>query len=625
MEAKAYTPSDLFDGRICYEIPPYQRPYVWSEDDQWQPLWDDLTRLIGNLRERPSGTSNHFLGAVVLKQLPSGAGDPSRHSVIDGQQRLTTLQILLDAAQLLAEQRGAVEAAEALEELVLNSARRFENTAQRFKLWPSRLDRPAFEYVMDNGKAIPVHLRDARIAQAHEFFQNAIIDWIGAEEGPDLASARIDELAEVLQSKITIVTINLDNSDDDQLIFETLNDRGTPLLAADLVKNYLFQRGEELAADVDAWSEKYWADFDDDWWRDEVSQGRSFRARIDLFLQYWLTMRTQSEVPTDLVFSHFRAHASTFMRTSGNPPQPPEDLLEAEAFMAALRRDADTFRELVDSDSVSPARHFYGLVVEDLELGATMPLLLWLVSGNHHVPESQAARALEAVESWVVRRTLLRLTMKNVNNSVVSLLQKLGSRPTDDAGEVTEEFLAAQDADSTAWPTDDEVRSTLPSTRLYGSVKQQRLRAILAVIEKSRRTERNESVSLPPKLELEHVMPRDWRAHWGRGVTRDAELAAARDALIHTLGNLTLVTHKLNKTLSNRPWTDSQAAPIAPIGKYAGEGKRNLLKRFSLLVINKEIVDEHPKAWTDEDIAARGADLTESVISAWPRRTISGT
>lgn len=92
MEAKALTPRDLFDGKVCYEIPPFQRPYVWTEEDQWQPLWDDLARVADLVlaRDVDSEIPGHFLGAVVVKQMPSGAGDPARSSVIDGQQRLTT-------------------------------------------------------------------------------------------------------------------------------------------------------------------------------------------------------------------------------------------------------------------------------------------------------------------------------------------------------------------------------------------------------------------------------------------------------------------------------------------------------------------------------------------------------
>src|SRR5579859_5895356 len=102
MDTKALTPRELFDGTVCYEIPPFQRPYVWNEEDQWQPLWDDITRVADTLINSPEAVErdesrNHFLGAVVLKLRDSPAGEVSKRSVIDGQQRLTTLQLVLDA------------------------------------------------------------------------------------------------------------------------------------------------------------------------------------------------------------------------------------------------------------------------------------------------------------------------------------------------------------------------------------------------------------------------------------------------------------------------------------------------------------------------------------------------
>lgn len=147
VEAKALTPRELFDGTVSYEIPPFQRPYVWTEEDQWQPLWEDVARVAENLLQARQATSTatatarHFLGAVVLKGMPHDSGDPARSSVIDGQQRLTTLQLLLDAAQLVIEELEHEDAAESLSELVLNSAKRFKGSPKRFKLWPSRTER----------------------------------------------------------------------------------------------------------------------------------------------------------------------------------------------------------------------------------------------------------------------------------------------------------------------------------------------------------------------------------------------------------------------------------------------------------------------------------------------------
>lgn len=614
MDTKALTPRELFDGTVCYEIPPFQRPYVWNEEDQWQPLWTDIERVAAALDEARKGdveVAPHFLGAVVIKQLAAAAGDPARHSVIDGQQRLTTLQILLDAVQLVTQEHGDEDDAETLMELVANGAKRFRKTPKRFKLWPSRVDRLAFEHVMDNDLVVTDGLSESRIWAAHEFFCSCVREWAGLADGanPEEVAVSLRLLAEVVQQQLVVVAINLDQKDDDQLIFETLNDRGTPLLAADLIKNMVFQRGDELGADVEVWGEKYWADFDEDWWRQEVQQGRLFRSRIDLFLQYWLTMREQDEVPAEKVFAHFREHAKSRLTTADSATQ----------LLVELRRDADTFRGFAELDPGSTPGRFYARVVEALELGATIPLLLWLISDNHDIPEEAVHCSLAAVESWCVRRTLLRATMKDVNRFVIALIKHLDELPADKVGEGTVEFLLDQTADSRVWPTDDQVMDSVPHSKLYGNVRQNRLCMMLSAVEQKRRSERNEDVTLPLNLQIEHVMPQKWRTHWSDGISDDPIAGGIRDRLVQSIGNLTLLTGSLNASLSNRPWLDSDAEKVAPSGQEAGKGKRSLIDKYSLLVLNKEIVQNHADSWTDDDITSRGLAITSDLVEIWPR------
>ena len=614
MDTKALTPRELFDGTVCYEIPPFQRPYVWNEEDQWQPLWTDIERVAAALdeaRETEGEVAPHFLGAVVIKQLAAPAGDPARHSVIDGQQRLTTLQILLDAVQLVTQEHGDEDDAETLMELVTNGARRFRKTPRRFKLWPSRVDRSAFEHVMDNDLQVTDEMAASRISAAHDFFCCSVREWAGLDEGNGAGDviARLRLLSEVVQQQLIVVSINLDQKDDDQLIFETLNDRGTPLLAADLIKNLVFQRGDDLGADVDRWGEDYWADFDEDWWRQEVQQGRLFRSRIDMFLQYWLTMRTHEEIPAEKVFAHFRDYASPHLTSAD----------KATELLVALRCDADTFRGFAELDPTSIPGRFYGRVVEGLELGATIPLLLWLISDNHEIPVEAIDRALGAIESWCVRRTLLRATMKDVNRFVIALIKHLDELTADKIGEGTVTFLLDQIADSREWPTDDQLNEDVPRSKLYGSVRQNRLCIVLSAIEQKRRSDRNEDVTLPLNLQIEHVMPQKWKTHWSDGIASDPVASMIRDRLVQTIGNLTLLTGSLNASLSNRPWLDIDAALVASTGQEAGKGKRSLIDKYSLLVLNKEIVQDHPTVWTELDITERGNAMVKDICAIWPR------
>lgn len=617
MKADTLTPRELFEGKVQFEIPSFQRPYVWTEEDQWAPLWEDVKRVARDVIEADGDAEKlkahgaHFLGAIVVKDLGHQAGDVARSAVIDGQQRMTTLQILLDAAHAAVDDLGYEDDAEFLEGLIVNPGRKFAGTKERFKLWPSRTDRAAFEAAMDG--SVPPDLVDARVVEAHRFFEGEVRRWLtdGPEDEPPLADqdARAAALAYVLQSRISLVAIDLDGNDDDQVIFETLNDRGTPLLAADLIKNWVFQRGTDLKADTEHWAEGLWADLGEEWWREEISQGRHLRSRIDIFLQYWLTMRTQEEVLTDGVFRRFREYAIPHFA----------DLAKAEGFLQELRRDADTFRSFAQLDSDTVPGRFYSRVIEALELAAVTPLLLWLLSENHDVPDDQVEVALASLESWVIRRTMLRMTMKDVNKLMVAMLKVLGAANTGAAGDSVRGFLQDQEADARLWPSDADMLAYLPDTRLYGNVRQARLRVVLQGIEKSMRTEMHENTSLPDHLEVEHVMPRGWRTHWNEDPPLDADAASARSKLVDTFGNLTLATQKLNGSLSHRPWSDVEAKEAAPTGKHAGMGKRSLLEEYSLLAMNKTLIGGHAAAWTEDDIRARGADLTTRLCSVWPR------
>ena len=113
-------------------------------------------------------------------------------------------------------------------------------------------------------------------------------------------------------------------------------------------------------------------------------------------------------------------------------------------------------------------------------------------------------------------------------------------------------------------------------------------------------------------------MPRGWRSYWQDGIVNDPEASATRDKLINTIGNLTLVTKSLNSTLSNRPWSDSDANVNPGKGENKGLGKRALLNKYSVLALSRSIVDEHPDAWTDADIDERSQAIVSVIVEAWP-------
>lgn len=618
MEAHTRSPRELFEGKEHYEIPAFQRPYVWNEEDQWAPLWEDVRRVAESYisaREADPESEievQHFLGAVVYESRKPVAGDVTRHDVIDGQQRMTTLQVLLDAVHEVVSGRGHEDMAESLEELIINGSPRFAGKRERFKLWPSQADRAAFAHAMDpQGEAPSEH----RVIEAHAFFRTEAERWICGKPDDDGAlppgteDLRVEALSSTLSDRLVLVAIDLTGHDDAQLIFETLNDRGTPLLKADLIKNWVFREGERLKADVHAWADTKWAEFDTRWWREEIRQGRLTRSRVDIFLQYWLTMRRQDEVKAEHTFRVFTEYAQPHMSTAD----------AASGLLNEMRSDADTYRDFAQLDAETPEGRFYTHVIERLELAATTPVFLWMLSKNHGVPRDQIESGLQALESWAIRRTLLRLTTKDVNRFVVAILKMLSSVEAHVAGDELVAFLSEQTAETRVWPSNARMKDQVPNLRMYGNLRQDRLRVVLGAVEQHLRSqsEMYEAVSLPTGLEIEHVMPQGWRTHWDTDPKLDPESAAERDRHVNTLGNLTLVTKPLNGSLSNRPWTDAEATGLKEGGR-PDTGKWTLLSDFSLLVLNKQILKDHEDAWTEADILARSDLLTSAVCAVWP-------
>src|SRR5438309_9278120 len=144
METQVRTPQMVFMQPQRLIVPLFQRPYVWNEENQWEPIWNDVVRVAERLLKQPNDKHHpHFLGAVVLQQVQRPTGLMQERTIIDGQQRLTTLQLLLDAlhAELLAA--DATAPALRIEPLVVNAEPFRTRPEDQFKVWPTNRDRPA--------------------------------------------------------------------------------------------------------------------------------------------------------------------------------------------------------------------------------------------------------------------------------------------------------------------------------------------------------------------------------------------------------------------------------------------------------------------------------------------------
>lgn len=593
METNVRTPLQIFSLPQRLVIPLFQRPYVWDETDQWGPLWGDVRRLAEFRLANPGASASHFLGAVVVQAQDAQLGALAVSNVIDGQQRLTTLQLLMDATAAVLEEAGDDIRAGQLQSLTHNQATFVSPGDSTLKIHHTNRDRAAFAEVM---AAEPPVNHDALkhsgslITRAHGFFARSVEQWLGDPEDEGFAS-RAEALVGSLSNGLQLVAINLTASENSQEIFETLNARGTPLTAADLIKNFVFQRLDLDGADTRKAYAEDWP-FDTKFWEAETSVGRYRVSRSSLFLNQWLQSRTGEEISPQSTFTRFKTYVD---HGSG---QGMSELLpvikeQADLYQQWTTNAEDPFRQLSRVEMA-----FYRMAANDMQL--LKPLLIWLHEPGRRLSEAAIDGVVDRVESWVMRRMMLRLSNPDLGRIVADLMRSNADADSDDIVARVETHLASLSVTSTYWPGDDEVRRALREENAYRRFRRGRLRAFLEAAEDSFRRETNQPQVPRIGYPIEHVLPQKWQDKWPV-IGLEAEIERA--AHVHRLGNLTLLTGSLNSKVSNGSWPTKRAA---------------LKKHDTLLLNSRMLLQVADESWDEEQISRRADLLIDALLSTWP-------
>lgn len=374
-----------------------------------------------------------------------------------------------------------------------------------FKIWPMNVDQAAFKAVMEAGspeQLYEVHAKNDKIlgsslAQAYDFFYGVIRDWLLSQDDLDSAVRR---LFEVIQNHMQIAVIDLKNSVDPQLIFETLNARGTPLDPSDLIKNFLFHQvaleganGEELYAE-------YWSPFDAEhsYWSEKRGRGATRRAWLDTFMFHYLTMESRDVVQVGKLYAEYR---DFYERSSSSTVEQ----------LASIRTYGEIYRSL---DTMPPgsfdATFMYRL--RRMDVATVMPFILRL-KGDDTLSTSACEEIMKHVESYLVRRMVCQMSVKSYNQLFVELLKATDAKGLS-PGVVRDRMLGWDDP-TTVWPDDKMFHTAWMEYRAYGWIAQARVRMVLGALEPMVRSKKAEDVMLLQEaLTIEHLMPQSWGAHY---------------------------------------------------------------------------------------------------------------
>ena len=606
---------ELFDGKKRYLIPLYQRQYVWRFDRQLARFWEDLkTKAEQHLKNET--TVPHFLGAIVISHIPTFGRQVPAYDVIDGQQRLTTFQVLLGAFRDVAQISKSEFAAE-LQKHIVNDGIMEDKAVERYKVWPSQVDRPQMRALVDSGSRKNVDALEKSelgkattgvepiMLRAYTYFYDQIYDFINAKYLDSTKDDRIEALFHALKYGLGLVAIELEGGDDPQVIFETLNGLNEPLLPSDLMRNFIFQRAyhEKRTSDEktpDDLYNEYWLPFDRHFWKREEKQGRLKRPRVDIFFQHFLAMKKATDINVGRLYHEYRV----WINDTKPYAKVESELIDASHYAAI-------YKKLLTPEEPSDLSSFAEML-NVLDVKTITPLILFLC-GETQLTGDSLTQALAMLESYLVRRAVCGFTTKNYNRYFLQLVETLRGKTQTVAALI--EALAKSDAsnDATYWPNDTAFRQAWMGQPLYNQLASQRLQYILKKIEDALRNAKNEKIEIKSTLTIEHVMPVEWCEFWPLPDGRIAksslerildpnpdELSDNRDRVIHTIGNLTLLTQPLNSSVQNRSYAE----------------KRPEILKQSALALNREF--QSYETWDEKSISARSRKLFDHALHLWP-------
>ncbi|RJS49678.1 MAG: hypothetical protein CIT03_02500 [Methanobacterium sp.] len=552
----------FLEGSKQFIVPLFQREYVWDEKDI-ERLWKDIEETGTNYYKR----NHHFFGSFVTMPTPSGASNVSEFTIVDGQQRLTTIFIILATIR---ERIEELEPENTIKDEIddyylLNK----HHTQHKFKLLPTQKDRNIFFRIME-GK--DVKESDDRIFQTYTFFKGKLEDIVEIEE--------LNIIKQTILSNFSIVDIALEERDDPYLIFETLNGTGVPLTQSDLVRNYLFMKLNPKNQ-----QESYkniWLPLEKSI-KGEKSlkiQKKAREKKMDNFMRHYLAM--DGDLPT---FNKIYITLKEFVDKNTINENGVIKMMEK------LKRFSQYYSKfLYPKNEKEMELSIYFDKFNRLNSTTPYPLLLKLYD-DYQNPNvdfyiEDLIDCLHLIETFVVRRSVCGIPVNALNTYFPRIYSSLdNSNLTDSLKEIFINGTGTQ-----RMPDKTEFRRCLKE----GNSSRQVNRYILEEIEKY--PDNKEIVKLN-EMQLEHIMPQTINKDWKKYLGDNWE--SIHNKYLESIGNLTLTGY--NQEYSNKTF----------------EEKREMKNGFrdSGLKLNRHLSQQNE--WGEKQIRDRSTELAKIATNIW--------
>lgn len=606
-DARRKTVGEWLSFPYEWKIPVYQRHYAWESQKNeagpidlfWETVEEQTNARIGG--EQPK---QHYLGAVLVKNTTSeNTSEPVfRYDVVDGQQRLTTIQIALLAIIPVAAECGCGdEIKEELRKYVFydESKPRLSPTnydSEQFK----RVVFDAYEILLmgvDSSHSNRENFKKSKIVSAYEFFN---------EKHKSLVERHSQQKKEVIRGIIhtllkgfDLVRIVLRRDDDAQRVFESLNNYAMPLTTFDLIRNNVFDRAAKIkfGLDVELFNQPDWRQLEEPYWEEKSDQGKANSSQhIEAYIARMLVAKMKEEIR----FSRneiFKTYKKFIHEATVNENKPTADRIKAIADeIKALVDYVDIYRYL-DSGIIENAPDGIDFGVfryQNWKKRDFYPVIFIIMRSDLDVAHKQ--RMLRLLESYVVRRSVCGLTQQRYNLYAPMICKALGSAPSYDR--LREELQKTQ-KDTHVFPDDDRVTHDCELKNFYNSHFPYYM---FDRIEVSMHTPRAERVVVDDdQLTLDHILPQKWHANteWQETLGKDDAADLEVNTYINTIGNLAMMSGSNNARKSNRSFQVTKQL-------LSGSGMK----------MNRELSEEND--WNILKIKERSRALAKQICEIWP-------
>jgi len=567
MDAGKRSINDIFNGNRILEIPFFQRSYVWGEE-QWERLLEDMYQICLT-------NKTYFLGSVILKQQQTTTSQQigDRRIVIDGQQRLTTLNIFF---KVLCIKCGKDSTFERIFKLLNNEIALIHNYN----------DSNAFNKILKLNKLDEIDENDS-ISLCYKYFSK------------NLNEKKLD--INTLLTKILFVGIDIDENEDEQQIFDTINSLGVKLTTAELLKNYFFNK-DNIIMYESYWKNIYELDEETkEYWDTEVTTGRLKRTFIDLFLFSYLQIKMQTKLlnvktedklefsKVEQLFLSFKKFISNYLNN------------DKESVLKELKEYAIIFKnnfnqKIIEDNLVSEAGiDRINALIFGLDNSTIIPYVLYVLKQNSNI--QQRNELFEYLETYIIRRIITRAINKNYNQLFTDRLIINEIQNKNDFIN----YINTQDDKTNYLPNNNELFEAFNNYVISNKAAT----GILYFIESKIRKSKLHSTKLLglSKYSLEHLMPKKWENNWGK-LNNQADIDKRNKKLL-TLGNLAIITQNLNSKIRDSDW----------VTKKNGTNNNGLNDYTRDL----ETITPYLKSdtWDETTITKRADDLYNLAIEIW--------